>query len=82
MAGKFITQQQAQHIGGLLVGMVAVMEKHEHRWTRQQGEDLRLAFLALGVPCPFEFRDPTPEEQKADEPSLIDRAKSLILGVS
>lgn len=72
MAGKFITQVQANHVAGVLTGLVAVVDKNKHhRWTRQQGQDLQVAFQALGVPCPFRFSDVKPK-------SLFARAKQAL----
>lgn len=80
MAGKFITQVQAQHVAGVLTGLVAVLDKAEtHRWTRQQGQDLQVAFKALGVPCPFAFSDVKPGDPEADKPKgLMARAKDAL----
>lgn len=79
MAGKFITREQASHVAGLLTGLVAVLDKKDHRWTRQQGQDLQVAFKALGVPCPFGFSDVKPGDPEADKPKgLMARAKDAL----
>ncbi len=65
MAGKFITKTQQSHVAGLITGLVAALDAKGMPWTRQHKEDLKLAFQALGVDCPFSFSDVQPGQPPA-----------------
>lgn len=81
MKGKFITGQQSSHVGGVLTGLVAGLDKSGFQWTKQHRQDLEIAFKAIGHPMPFAFADLKPGEKPnnvAQAPGLGKRIKALI----
>lgn len=53
-----------------------VLTQGDHQWTKQQAEDLRLAYAALGHPMPFSFS--AAEPAPITKPSLMARAKAAL----
>ncbi|MES2488562.1 MAG: hypothetical protein V4607_02135 [Pseudomonadota bacterium] len=80
LKGKFITGKQAEHLGGVLTGLVAALDARGYDWTKTHCQDLKIAYGAVGHPCPFAFTDVKPGETPANKlppPSLGKRIKSV-----
>lgn len=76
MKGKFLTQHQQERLAGTLTGLVVVLSEGGHAWTKQQADDLKVCFQAVGQPMPFSFEDTKPEV--ADKPGFFARARALL----
>ena len=76
MAGKLITKVQQSHCAGLITGLVAALDARGFNWTKQNREDIEIAYRALGQQSPFQFANVEPPKPRGQR--LFQRVRDCL----